>query len=237
LLQRRTLRAIYVTPHHQFPTNAVMSRPRRARLAELSLTHRFAIIEDDYDHEFHYEGLPLAPIAADARGANVIYVGSLSKVLAPGVRVGYVAAPPAVLDRVTSLRAVCDMQGDAAGECAIAELFEDGELLRHVRRMREVYARRRDTLVAALDRCLSDTLSFRVPEGGMAIWARVRDGVDLPAWSRAGRERGVLFEGAKMFDFHARDLPFLRLGFTYHDDSELIDAAERMADALPRRAG
>jgi GntR family transcriptional regulator/MocR family aminotransferase len=243
LLERRTLRAIYVTPHHQFPTNAVMATGRRARLAALAAEHRFAIIEDDYDHEFHYEGRPLPPIAAGTGRPSVIYLGSLSKVLAPGLRVGYVVAPHAVLERLASLRAICDMQGDAVVECAIAELFEDGDLLRHVLRMRQTYARRRDALAAALTEHLAGALAFRVPDGGMAIWARVQDGIDVDAWSRAGATKGVLFRGAGMFDFASRELPFLRLGFTYHDEAELSEAASRMARALetareaPRRHG
>lgn len=234
LVARRRLRAVYVTPHHQFPTNTVMSPARRARLAALALEHRFAIIEDDYDREFHYEGKPLAPLAAGVAGPNVIYLGTLSKVLAPGLRVGYVVAPAAVLEPLASLRAVCDLQGDALVECAVAELFEDGELVRHVRRMRETYRRRRDALAAALARHLGDALTFRVPDGGMAIWARVAGGIDLGAWARAGETLGVRFRGAGMFDYHARALPFLRLGFTYHDEAELDEAASRMARSLLR---
>ena len=232
LLRRRKLRAVYVTPHHQLPTTAVMSPARRTRLAALAVEHRFAIIEDDYDHEFHYESKPLAPIAAGAGGANVIYLGTLSKVLAPGLRVGYVVAPPAVIEPLVRLRAVCDMQGDTLIECAIAELFEDGELVRHVRRMSQIYARRRDALAGALARHLGDALRFRVPDGGMALWARVEGGIDIAGWERAGETLGVLFRGAGMCDFFGRDQPFLRLGFTYHDEGELAEAASRMARAL-----
>jgi GntR family transcriptional regulator/MocR family aminotransferase len=232
LIDRRRLRAVYLTPHHQFPTGAIMSPARRARLAALALEHRFAILEDDYDREFHYEGQPLAPIAAGAGRANVIYLGTLSKVLAPGLRVGYIVAPPSVLELLVGLRGVCDMQGDAVVECAIAELFEDGELLRHVRRMREIYRRRRDVLAAALARHLGHALTFRVPAGGMAIWARVEDGTDLDRWARSGEALGVRFRGGGMFDYLGRALPYLRLGFTYHDEAELTDAAARMARAL-----
>ncbi len=232
LLKRRKVRAVYVTPHHQFPTNTVMTSGRRKTLAALALKHRVAIIEDDYDHEFHYEGNPVPPIAAGPGGANVVYVSSLSKVLAPGLRIGFIVAPPPLLERLVNLRAVCDMQGDAAVECAVAELFEDGELLRHIRRMRTIYERRRDALAAALTRHLGDALSFRIPDGGMALWTKADDRVDVPAWERAGEKLGVLFRGARMFDFFAREQQFLRLGFTYHNELELAEAALRMATAL-----
>ncbi len=232
LLKTHKVRAVYVTPHHQFPTNTVMTVARRKRLAALSLDHGFAIIEDDYDHEFHYEGRPEPPIAADADGANVLYLGSLSKILAPGLRVGFIVAPAPLMERLVALRLASDMQGDAAVEYAIAKLFEDGELLRHLRRMRTLYARRRDALSAALVRRLGSVLSFRVPSGGMALWVQVADGIEIAPWEQAGRKLGVLFRGAGMLDFAGSDLPFLRLGFTYHNEEELTEAALRMARAL-----
>src|SRR5579875_1028356 len=154
LLKREPLRAVLLTPHHQFPTTVVMSPARRARLAALAMQHRFAIIEDDYDHEFHYDGKPVLPIAAGVARANVVYVGSLANILAPGLCTAFISAPLAVMQRLVALRATSDAQGDAAVECAIAELFEDGELLRHVRRMRRLYQTRRDALTTALERRL-----------------------------------------------------------------------------------
>ena len=232
LLAKRRLRAICLTPHHQFPTTVVMSAARRAKLTRLASEHRVAIVEDDYDHEFHYEGKPVLPLAAGADRANVIYVGSLSKVFAPGLRIGFIVAPPAILARVASLRIACDLQGDAVVECAVADLLEDGELLRHVRRMRKIYERRRDALAAALSRHLAGVLSFRVPDGGLALWAKVDERVDIRQWERAGERNGVLFCGAHVYDFYERDVPALRLGFAYHDEAELDDAASRMARAL-----
>ncbi|WP_266171907.1 PLP-dependent aminotransferase family protein [Dyella subtropica] len=235
LLRQQTIRAVFLTPHHQFPTTTVMSPARRARLAELALQHGFAIIEDDYDHEFHYEGKPILPIAAGAGRANVVYIGSLSNLLAPGVSTGFVVAPPAVFARLQSMRAASDARSDAAMECAIAELFEDGELLRHVRRMRRTYAARRDALAEALTRHLGGAVHFRLPEGGMGLWVRADDGIDVARWSRDGEREGVLFFDARRYDFHQRAQSFLRLGFTYHDESELDDAVRRMARALSRQ--
>jgi GntR family transcriptional regulator/MocR family aminotransferase len=241
LVRRQPLRAVYVTPHHQFPTTAVMTPARRAALADLAARHRFAIIEDDYDHEFHYEGCPILPIAAGGGGANVIYIGTLSKVLAPGLRSGFIVAPLPVVQRLVSVRAVTDLQGDLAMECAIAELFEDGELLRHVRRMRQRYRSRRDAFAAALRRYVGNAVTFRIPDGGMALWARVDPAIDLELWARSAAREGVIFQGARLYDFEERYLPCARLGFCANDESELQEAARRMAAALkrlerPRRA-
>ena len=138
------------------------------------------------------------------------------------------------MDRLVALRLASDMQGDAAVEYAIAKLFEDGELLRHLRRMRRVYERRRDALATALVRRLGSALTFQIPNGGMALWVRAADDIDIPRWEQAGRKLDVLFKGAGMLDFGGRPLQNLRLGFTYNDEEELTEAALRMARALKR---
>jgi GntR family transcriptional regulator / MocR family aminotransferase len=234
LLTQQRVRAVFLTPHHQFPTTTVMSAARRERLANLALTHGFAIIEDDYDHEFHYNGKPVLPIAAGRGRANVIYIGSLANLLAPGISTGFVLAPSPVFERLLSLRAASDARSDVAVECAIAEMFQDGELLRHMRRMRRIYASRRDALATALTRHLGSAVEFRIPEGGMALWARVDDAIDVAAWAAAGEREGVMFQSARPFDFHQREQSFVRLGFSYHDETELLEAVRRMARALTR---
>jgi GntR family transcriptional regulator / MocR family aminotransferase len=232
LLTHQRIRALFVTPHHQFPTTSVMSPSRRARLGELALTHGFAIIEDDYDHEYHYAGKPILPIAAGPHRANVIYIGSLANLLAPGISTGFVQVPPAVFEHLAVLRAASDARSDVAMECAIAELFEDGELLRHVRRMRRIYATRRDVLVEALRKHLGSALHFRVPDGGMGLWAHVDEGIDLHTWLHEGEQEGVQFFGANRYDFHQREQPYIRMGFSYLDEAELDEAVQRMARAL-----
>jgi GntR family transcriptional regulator / MocR family aminotransferase len=234
LLAHQRIRAVFVTPHHQFPTTSVMSSSRRARLGELAMAHGFAIVEDDYDHEFHYAGKPVLPIAAGRCRANVIYIGSLANLLAPGISTGFVLVPPAVFEHLAALRAVSDARSDVAMECAIAELFEDGELLRHVRRMRHTYATRRDVLAEALHKHLGSALQFRVPDGGMGLWAHVDESIDLRTWVQEGEHEGVQFFGANRYDFHEREQPYIRLGFSYLDEAELDEAVQRMARALSR---
>ena len=207
LAARERLRAVYVTPHHQYPTTVMLDAGRRLRLLELARTHRIAVIEDDYDFEFHYEGRPVLPLAAADRHAVVVYIGTLSKILAPPLRLGFIVAPPLLIERLAELRLSIDRQGDQVVECAVAELIEDGELQRHVRRMRRIYQARRDALVAAVRKRLGGALGFEVPAGGMALWARADDRHRRRrlGGARARPRRPVLHRRA--FAFDGRPLP------------------------------
>jgi len=230
-LARHRVRAVYLTPHHQYPTTAVLSPGRRLRLLQLAEAHRFAVIEDDYDHEFHYEGRPILPLASADRAGAVVYIGTLSKILAPGLRLGFVVAPAPFMARITALRAIADRQGDQVVECAVAELLEDGEVQRHARRMRRIYQSRRDALADALHAHLSQELEFEVPAGGISLWAKVDPDIDVDAWAKRGLGRGVAFYPASRFAFDGKARPAARLGFAALDTREIHEAVKRLASA------
>jgi GntR family transcriptional regulator/MocR family aminotransferase len=235
LVRRERVRAVYVTPHHQYPTTVTMAPGRRSALLDLARRERLAVIEDDYDHELHYEGRPVLPLAsADAHG-SVVYVGTLSKVLAPGLRIGYVVAPAPVVERLARERFVVDRQGDHVGERAAAELIEDGTVGRHVRRIRRIYAERRDRLVELLTTVLGDRIQVTTPPGGMALWIRVHlPPAKVVTWEQRALEQGVAFMAGQRLAFDGKPIPFARLGFAPLDDSEAREAVKRLARAFPR---
>lgn len=242
IAERRRLAAVYVTPHHQYPTMAVLSADRRLALLELARRHRFAVVEDDYDNEIHYHGRPVLPLASADPSGSVIYVGTLSKVLAPGLRVGYVVGPKLLVDRMAELRRSIDRQGDPAVECAVAELLEDGVLQRHARKMRRIYLARREALVALLSARFAGVLSFDVPAGGLSLWTRVDEAsaVDVDAWQRAALARGVYFRPPADLAFDGRSRPFVRLSFAPLTEVELETAMARLGAAfseVPRVGG
>ncbi len=229
---RERVRAVYLTPHHQYPSTVTLAPGRRLALLQLARTHRIAIIEDDYDHEFHYEGRPVLPLASIDAAGSVIYVGTLSKVLAPGLRLGYVVAPPPLIERLVMLRSTIDLQGDTVVEAAVAELLEDGEVARHVRRARRTYHARRDVMAAALRAHLGEAVEFTVPAGGMALWLRARAELSVAAWEREAASHGVHFQPGRNFAFDGRSTPYLRAGFAGLDERKLKEAARRMGAAL-----
>lgn len=232
VLEDGPIRAVYLTPHHQYPTTAVLAAERRLALLELARRHRFAIIEDDYDNEFHYEGRPVLPLASVDTSGVVVYVGTLSKVLAPGIRLGWIVAPRSLLRRLAALRTHIDRQGDQVVEAAVAELMEDGEIQRHVWRMKRIYHARRDHLARCLEEQLGEVLEFNAPRGGMALWARAAPRIDVDAWQRATLARGVHFSTARTYAFDGRPRPYVRLGFARLEEEQITRAVETMRVTL-----
>ena len=233
LVRTRSIRALYLTPHHQFPTTVTLSAPRRLRLLELARANRFAIIEEDYDHEFHYDGRPVLPLASLDRDGVVAYVGTFSKVLAPGLRVGYIVAPRAVVTAAAAHRLHLDVQGDRVLEHALAELIEMGEVQRHVRLTHREYAARRDVLVQALRRSLDGALTFTVPGGGIALWVAAAADLDIDVWAERAKARGVVMETARSYAVDRKPRPYARLGFASLDRKELVEAVRRLTAARP----
>lgn len=233
LAARTRVRSVYVTPHHQYPTTVTMSASRRLALLALAQRHRFLVIEDDYDHEFHYEGRPVVPLLARDEAGVVVSIGTLSKVLAPGLRVGFVVAPTTLAQRLAGLRAVMDRQGDHPMEATIAELLEEGELQRHVRKMRVVYQRRRDVLVEALRSKLAGALEFDVPSGGISVWARLVRPLKLARWRTRALERGVAVTPGAHYRFDGEEPGAMRLVFSRYDEAELRHAVDVLKATLP----
>jgi len=229
---RTPIRAVYVTPHHQYPTTATLSAGRRIALLELARRLRIAVIEDDYDHEYHYEGRPVLPMASADRAGVVIYVGTLAKIVAPGVRLGYVVGPRALLESVAAHRHALDRQGDHSLESAVAELLEDGQVQRHARRARRIYQTRRDSAVIGLREELGDAVSFTAPPGGICIWTAVAPHVDVDAWAQRALQRKLVLQTARQYAFDGRPRPFFRLGFAALTEEEMREALRQLRRAL-----
>lgn len=224
------VRALYVTPHHQFPTTVSLPPERRLRLLQVAAKYGFAIIEDDYDHEYHFERQPLLPMASYAPG-RTIYVGSMSKLLLPGLRVGYVAAPEAVARSMAHAAAGVDRQGNTLTELAVAELIRSGELRRHVRKARQIYARRRDAFGALLRGAFGDRIDFSVPDGGLAFWATFRDEATLDALEANAARNGVRMLPSTCFAAPPHAGRGLRLGFGSLDEAEAERVVRRLSEA------
>jgi len=213
------VRAIFVTPHHQFPTTVSMRPERRLRLLDLARQFAFAVIEDDYDHEFHFGSQPLLPMASYAP-ARTIYVGSLSKLLVPALRLGYIAAPREVIEALAYQVSLSDGMGNTLTEDAAAELIETGEVRRHVRKTAQIYAARRDAFAHSLQQEMGALVDFEVPEGGLAFWLRFRDIAALDRLEARAPSVGLSFASSHSFAAAPDAERGLRIGFASLTEAE-----------------
>ncbi|PUA29213.1 MAG: GntR family transcriptional regulator [Cellvibrio sp. 79] len=234
LCSQRKVSAVYVTPHHQFPTTVMLSVERRIRLLELARRYDFLIIEDDYDHEFHFAHNPMLPLASMDTEGRVIHIGSLSKVLAPGLRLGYIAAPEAVINRCMNEIMLIDRQGNALTELAVAELMRTGEIKRHVRRALKIYKERRDYAVRRVGE-LIPSVKFTVPAGGLALWLELDARIDMQRLQRDALIYGVAILPGQLFSGTGRAIPALRLGYASLNQEELERGLAALVAAIQQQ--
>jgi GntR family transcriptional regulator/MocR family aminotransferase len=230
-LESTRLRALYLTPRRQFPTARTMGVGRGKALLKLAAEHRIAVLEDDYDGEYHYgEQRPLPLLALDQTG-QVIHLGSLSRLLAPGLRLGFLIAQEGLIERLSRVRRSVEWQGDRVLEWAVADLIRDGELARHLRRVKKIYEVRRDFMCGLLNQELGEYLSFEVPTGGLGLWARVAKIADAEKWIASAKECGLVLNPPQHF-FLGEAEPFVRVGFSQVDEAQITEAVRRLKQAL-----
>ncbi len=234
LTRARRIRLLYCTPLHHYPTTATLPMARRLRLYELAARRGIGIIEDDYDHEYHYRSQPLPPLASADPAGLVVYVSTFSKVFAPSARVGFLAIPPALAPAIAAYRRIVTRQSDALLQDAIARWMRDGGFERHLRRTRRLYEQRRDAAVAALEhgRRRGLPLSWDVPHGGMALW--IGTGRESRAAAAAAEKRGIYVspEAEHWLRPPAKPGDHLRVGFAGRSPAELRAGLGELFDAL-----
>jgi GntR family transcriptional regulator / MocR family aminotransferase len=222
--------AVLVTPAHQFPTGSVLSRERRAALIEWAEDGERLIVEDDFDAEYRYDRVAIGALQGLAP-ERVLYIGSASKRLAPGMRLGWMLLPSWLAWQLISAKAVEDGGSEVVGQLALCDFIERGELDRHVRRMRLRYGRRRDALLQALARWLPQG---RPSGSGAGLYELVTlpDGVSESALLAAAGARGVGMEGLALHRY-AHDGPAgMLLGYGNLSEPAIEQGVRLIAEAL-----
>lgn len=230
LLERSEAAAVIVTPAHQFPTGVVLSSARRAALVDWAEKGERLIVEDDFDAELRYDRTRVGALQGLAP-ERVAYIGSASKRLVPGMRLGWMLTPSWLGWPLISVKAIEDRGSEAVGQLALQDFIARGELDRHLRRMRLRYHRRRETLVESLARHLPDA---RVGEGAAGLFelAVLPEGIDESALVSAGASRGVGVEGLALHRFKPGGPPGLLLGFAGLPEPAIEQSVRLLAAAL-----
>jgi GntR family transcriptional regulator/MocR family aminotransferase len=225
----RDARIAYVTPSHQFPLGMSMSLKRRIAILDWARQAKAYILEDDYDSEYRFDGRPLAPLYALDQHDSVIYIGSFSKVLFPGLRVGYVIVPPALVDAFTSSRRAISGHLPRLEQAVLSDFIVEEHFTRHIRRMRTLYAERR---AALLEAARGLPLELDVPHTGLHLIGWLPAGVDdqVAAAAAAAHQVDVM----PVSTFAMRPLPRggFALGYGIATPPEIQEGMRRLSAAI-----
>lgn len=226
---------VYVTPSHQYPTGATLSLARRLELTGWAAEHGKWIIEDDYDSEFHYDGLPTACVQGLDRHRRTLYLGTFSKTLYPGLRMGYMALPRELVGAFACARSIMDGHTPQILQLTLARFMEDGHYNSHVRAMRKLYAGRREALLDAIGRHLGGIATAVRPPGGLQIPCLLEAGWAEEETIRLGAAAGLRLPGLSRLYAGGEARQGWLLGYASLTTYEIEAAMLRLANALGRK--
>ncbi len=221
-----------VSPSHQYPLGVTMSLARRLELLEWARSADAFVLEDDYDSEYRYTGRPLAALQGLDADGRVVYVGTMSKVMFPGLRLGYMVVPAHLVDAFMAVRRITDTHPPMIAQPALAEFVAAGHLAQHIRRMRSLYAERQRLFLDKAQDILGPLLDLSPSETGMHLVGFLQPGTDDRAVSQAARERGI--EAPPLSGFYVAEAPRpgLLLGYTGITEGEVDRGLKGLADAV-----
>lgn len=227
-------RMVYVTPAHQFPSGVAMSLARRLELLEWARKTGALIVEDDYDSEFRYSGRPIPAMQGLDRHGVVLFVGSFSKVLFPSLRLGYLVVPPDLVDLFAAAKSVTSRHPAVLEQAVLNDFITEGHFVRHIRRMREIYAERLSVLLEEARKKLAGLLEVSDVEAGLQTAGWLLNGLDDETAERAAAARNV--EVNPLSRYFQRDpgaeREGLQLGFAAVDPREIRRGMTDLAAAL-----
>jgi len=238
VLGRAGIKAIYTLPTFGNPTGATMSLARRKRLLELAVRHQLLIIEDDAYGDLRFDGEEIPALVALARDAGaedrLVYLATLSKIVAPGLRTGWMVAPPEIVQRCVIAKQTIDLSTSPWIQGAAAHYLTSGLLERHLPRIRAAYREQAHAMVGALRERLAGNLAFSAPQGGMFVWGFLPTGVDAGALVRTAIEERVMYVPGAPFYADAPDARSLRLCFSMSTPERIRLGVERLQRAFSR---
>jgi 2-aminoadipate transaminase len=232
LIMAHRPRFIYTIPVFQNPTGVCLSQTRRAALLDLAARHRLPLVEDDIYGRLAYEEPPPPALKAADRDGLILHIGSFSKSLLPGLRVGYIAAAPQLIGRLVAARQADDLCSPPLLQRALALFLQHGRLVTHLRRVIPRYREQRDALITAMARHFPSGLRWTTPRGGFCSWVALPLGVSTTELYLAAVERGVAFAPGDVFFSGPAPRPYMRLSFGTQPPEVINEAVRIIGDIL-----
>lgn len=225
----KNIRCIYICSNRDYPTTITLSTKRRLQLLQLAKTHDFAIIEDDFDHDFQFEGSSMLPMAsADANG-NIIYLGKLGQSLFPSFHTGFVVATEQVIAETKNYLQLLDTQGDLIQEQMLSELISEGEIYRLKKKNIVTYKQRRDALSALLKQHFANILDWQIPSGGLAMWLQFKTPISLVKLAEKAEQLDLFLP--KTILYQDKNTCAIRFGYGHLNKEELKIVIEKLKQA------
>lgn len=230
-------RFIYVLPNFHNPAGTTLSLERRERLAEIATKLNLPVVEDDPYGQLRYEGEDLPPICTYVP-ERTIYLGTFSKTLAPGLRLGWIVCPEVLMKRLVQAKQGADLHTGTFVQYVANDICQRGFLKQHVKQLREVYKRRRDTMLDALAEFWPGECCWTRPDGGLFLWAQVPDGVDTRDFLKKAVEEKVAYvPGVHFYPNEDGGFNAMRLNFSYCSSDTIVEGIRRLGLALKKALG
>jgi 2-aminoadipate transaminase len=232
VLERHAPKMFYCQPSAHNPTGLTMRRETGVRLLAAAVRHQVPIVEDGFDGSLYYGDRPPGPLKALDRDGVVIYIGTFSKILFPGLRLGWLVAPPAIAERLQAAKQLADLHTSALIQAAVHRFCERKLFDRHVVRVAAEYGRRRAVLLGALKRRMADGVTWTEPQGGFSLLLTLPAGLEAVALLPRAVERGVAFTPGPAFWVGDAGERTLRLSFSAVSAAQIEEGVKRLADAI-----
>jgi GntR family transcriptional regulator/MocR family aminotransferase len=223
---------IHVTPSHQYPLGMTMSFERRTALLDFARDHDAFIFEDDFYAEFRFTGPPLAALQGMDNSSRVIYAGTMSKILYPSLRLGYIVAPEQLVDSLIKIRSTMDQHSSSIDQATLACFITEGFFLSHIRRMRQLYADRREFFINEFNKLLGEHFILQIPEAGLNFVAWLRRETDFARVARVRSKIGIKPAPLSFYCIHAKLKPAFVFGFAAWTPAQIRESLARLASAL-----
>ncbi len=232
VLARRSAKLLYTMPTYHNPTTAVLSPERRERLIGLCRERGVVIVEDDYVHELGFDGREVLPLKARDAADGVISMGSFSEIAFPGIRLSWIVAPAAIIERLRLIKRFTDQYTNRLLQGALLEFSQKGLLEKLLKRKQVAYRKRRDALAEAMRQSFPDEVRWQKPRGGLFQWVDLPRGIDALSLLLATREKGVVFAPDRIFSVEEWERAGLRLSLAGPDEERMNRGIRVIGDAM-----